>query len=209
MKILFGTTNPNKLERMQKVLRDIDFEVVGLKDVGIEIEVIEDGENPGENALKKARAYHQASGLPTFAADSALYLDKFTDDEQPGLYVRRIYKDEREVSDQELLEYFVTKLAALGGESTGKWVESIALVTGPEKEWVKQVEAPTKFVSKPSPVLKEGNPLSSLQYKSSSEKYESELTPEEIAAKARTTLGEFKSFVLEHLKDITDVKTKK
>ena len=51
MKLLYGTGNPAKLEAMRRRLQSLDIELIGLKDLKMEIPYIEeDGRTPLENA---------------------------------------------------------------------------------------------------------------------------------------------------------------
>ena len=55
MKILYGTGNPAKLEAMRKRLKCLNIQIIGLKEINMEIPTIEeDGVTPLENAKKKA-----------------------------------------------------------------------------------------------------------------------------------------------------------
>lgn len=46
MKILYGTGNKGKLEQMAKIIKlnNLDAEIMGLKDIGFDKDIIEDGE---------------------------------------------------------------------------------------------------------------------------------------------------------------------
>ncbi len=55
MKLLYGTGNPAKLEYIRKCLSQITVEIIGLKDLKMDIpDVPEDGNTPLENARQKA-----------------------------------------------------------------------------------------------------------------------------------------------------------
>jgi XTP/dITP diphosphohydrolase len=73
MKLLFASTNKGKLTEAREILSG--FEILSLVDAGIIIEAAEDGLTFAENALKKAREYCAASGLPAIADDSGLSID--------------------------------------------------------------------------------------------------------------------------------------
>ena len=104
-RILFGTTNQTKKERFQKLFESLDLEIVSPKDLAIHVSVSEDGKTPGENAIRKARAYFSRANVPTFAVDYGLYIDRFPEEKQPGLFVRRIPGAIRErATDAEMLE---------------------------------------------------------------------------------------------------------
>ena len=74
MKVLFATSNETKAKRFSKGLSEKGIEVITLKDIDIDIEVEENGENAIENALIKARAYSKLVDIPVFAMDDNLYL---------------------------------------------------------------------------------------------------------------------------------------
>ena len=87
MKICIASGNRGKIAELQKLLseyiKDIEIELVSLKELGFEGDIVEDGETFEENALIKARAACKASGLPALADDSGLEVDAL--DGQPGI----------------------------------------------------------------------------------------------------------------------------
>ncbi len=76
-RIHLASRNAKKIAEMQRILREHapDLEVVGLDDVAAYDEPVEDQPTFAGNALLKARAGHQATGLPTLADDSGLCVD--------------------------------------------------------------------------------------------------------------------------------------
>lgn len=54
-KIIVASNNKHKIQEIEAILKDIDIEVVSLKDEGIFIEVEEDGTTFKENSYKKAK----------------------------------------------------------------------------------------------------------------------------------------------------------
>src|SRR4030042_4622791 len=74
-RILVATTNPGKQREYRALLRELPAEIVFPDELGIAIEVEEDGATFRENAAKKALALAQASGLTTVADDSGLEVD--------------------------------------------------------------------------------------------------------------------------------------
>jgi XTP/dITP diphosphohydrolase len=85
MKLLLATTNEGKIQELRKILGEEGFELIGLGDWATEVE--ETGETFAENALLKARYYHQVSGLPTVADDSGLEVEALQG--APGVYSAR------------------------------------------------------------------------------------------------------------------------
>ncbi len=73
-RLLFATGNDHKLRELSQILQGT-CELVGMKDVGLEVEVDETGETFEENAVLKAEALMKASGLPTLADDSGLSVE--------------------------------------------------------------------------------------------------------------------------------------
>lgn len=71
-KILLATNNDGKLRSLRVLLGDLPVEVVGPSQLGIDLDVSEDGATYSENARLKALAFAAASGLPSIADDSGL-----------------------------------------------------------------------------------------------------------------------------------------
>ena len=89
-KILFATGNETKAKRFSKGLQEKGIEVITLKDINTEIEVEENGKDAIENAVLKAKAYSKVVDIPVFAMDDNLYLENVPEENQPGMYVRRV-----------------------------------------------------------------------------------------------------------------------
>ena len=87
MKFVLASHNPGKLAEMQSILSGYGVEVVSPAEVGVSLEVEETGGTFGENAMLKAKAYCEASGLPAIADDSGLCVDALTGG--PGVYSAR------------------------------------------------------------------------------------------------------------------------
>ena len=202
-RILFGTTNQTKRERFQKLFESLELEVVGLEDLAIHISAPEDGKTPEENAIRKARAYFSKANMPTFAVDYGLYIDRFPEEKQPGLFVRRIPGATREgATDAEMIEYYVNELRRVGGESEGSWISAIALVVSPHIVFSECLSARTILTSKVSPTLTPGEPLNSLQIVPALKKYKSEMTTgERMEAQDAIDRG-FVEFMRQHVSDL-------
>ena len=80
MRLLFASTNTGKIREIKALLPDIEIVTPGEMNVCVEAE--EAGETFLENAMIKACAYADASGLPTLADDSGLVVDALGG--QPG-----------------------------------------------------------------------------------------------------------------------------
>ena len=87
MKFVLASQNKHKLAEMQSILSAQGVEVVLESDLGLHVEVEETGETFAENAMMKARAVMEASGLPAIADDSGVCVDALNGG--PGIYSAR------------------------------------------------------------------------------------------------------------------------
>lgn len=87
MKFVLASQNKHKLQEMQAILSAHGVEVVLEADLGLHVDVEETGETFAENALLKARAVMEASGLPAIADDSGICCDALNG--APGVYSAR------------------------------------------------------------------------------------------------------------------------
>ena len=72
MKIVLASGNPGKAREVRAALEGIEVELLLPAEAGFEFEVEETGSTYAENALIKARAACEASGLPALADDSGV-----------------------------------------------------------------------------------------------------------------------------------------
>ena len=87
MKFVLASHNKGKLAEMQRILGQLGVEVVLQSDLGLALEPEENGTTFAENAMIKAKAVMQASGLPAIADDSGLCVDALGG--APGIYSAR------------------------------------------------------------------------------------------------------------------------
>jgi XTP/dITP diphosphohydrolase len=87
VKLLIATNNPGKLREYQEILADLPVELVFPADAGLTLDPEETGSTFAENAIIKAQAFAQASGLLTLADDSGLEIDALNG--EPGVYSAR------------------------------------------------------------------------------------------------------------------------
>ncbi|MEX0653430.1 MAG: non-canonical purine NTP pyrophosphatase [Phycisphaeraceae bacterium] len=88
-RIVLATGNPHKLEELQAIFNacahgEAGVELVSLAAVAVDVdEPVEDGATFEANAIKKARHYAAATGLPCLADDSGLAVDALAG--EPGV----------------------------------------------------------------------------------------------------------------------------
>ena len=75
MKLLIATNNNGKLIEFQELLTGLPVELVTPAQIGLDLDVVEDGLTYAENAAKKAIAFAHTSGLVSLADDSGLEVD--------------------------------------------------------------------------------------------------------------------------------------
>ena len=126
MKVLIATKNKGKIEKYSSMLKELNIEFLTLNDINLNIEIEENGKNTTENARIKANAYYKATDMPVLTDDSGLIIDKLPKEKQPGVFVRRY--NGKELSDEEIIDLYSKEIENVGGESTGAFVISIAII---------------------------------------------------------------------------------
>jgi XTP/dITP diphosphohydrolase len=106
-KLLIATNNPGKMVEIQALLGERELELVTPAQLGIALEVAEDGKTYAENALLKGRAFAGASGLVTLADDSGLEVEALGG--QPGLHSAR-YVDRLGATDADRRRQLLERL---------------------------------------------------------------------------------------------------
>lgn len=86
-RFLVATHNKGKLREYQELLQDLEATFIDLDAAGISWDVEETGDSFEENAVLKAKAYAEASGLLTLADDSGLEVDALNG--KPGVRTAR------------------------------------------------------------------------------------------------------------------------
>jgi XTP/dITP diphosphohydrolase len=105
--LLIATNNPGKVRELQDLLKDTGIELITPADIGLSLEVEEDGVTYAENATKKAIAFATASGLVSLADDSGLEVDVL--DGAPGLHSAR-YSTKPGANDADRRAYLLQNL---------------------------------------------------------------------------------------------------
>ena len=110
-KIVFATHNKNKLAEIQNILKDYD--VVGLRDIGCETDIVEDADNLQGNAKIKADFVTGNYHLNCFADDTGLEVEALNG--APGVYSARYAGEDCSYHDN-----VVKLLAAMKGMTNRK-----------------------------------------------------------------------------------------
>lgn len=86
-KLVIASNNSHKIQEIKAVLGDKFREIVGMKDAGLDMDIVEDGDSFYANALIKAKAVSEALNLPALADDSGLVVPGLSG--EPGIYSAR------------------------------------------------------------------------------------------------------------------------
>lgn len=87
-RIVFATGNQNKMKEIRMILADLGMEICSMKELGVDIDIVEDGSSFEENAEIKARAVSRyLQDDIVLADDSGLEIDYL--DKAPGIYSAR------------------------------------------------------------------------------------------------------------------------
>lgn len=128
--LLIATTSAGKLREWRGLLADVPFELLRLRDVGIEFDVEETGRTFAANARLKAEAYGRASGLLTLAEDSGLTVAALGG--APGVFSARWEGDDYEHKNRKLIELLDGKA---GAERACRYVCVVVLRQPGGHEW--------------------------------------------------------------------------
>jgi XTP/dITP diphosphohydrolase len=133
--LLVATTNQGKFAEVQAFLKNLPLTILSLKSLGGWPAVVEDGATFKENALKKARALAEYSGMLALADDSGLEVDALNG--APGIYSARYGGEEG--NDDKNNEKLLRELQSVAEEKrSARFVCALALCAPKSrgmKEW--------------------------------------------------------------------------
>ena len=97
-KMIFASNNRGKLKEIKSIFDNYDIK--GLKECGIDVDVLEDKETFYENASKKAHEIFTIAKEAVIADDSGLCVEALND--WPGVYTHRFLGDDKSDHDRNL-----------------------------------------------------------------------------------------------------------
>ena len=123
--IIFATGNEGKMKEVRMILKDLNCEVKSLKEMNIDVDIIEDGKTFEENAIIKARTIAEYSNTIVLADDSGLEVDYL--DKAPGILSARFMGEDTPYTVKN--NAIIDKLKdAKGNERSARFVCAIACV---------------------------------------------------------------------------------
>ena len=130
MKVVLASKNKHKLIEISKITEKFDMELVLQSELGIDIDVEENGTTFEENSLIKARAVMEATGLPALADDSGIAVDALNG--EPGIYSAR-YGFDDSLDDWGRLELLLKNTEQVpDGQRQAQFVCVITMITPDE-----------------------------------------------------------------------------
>ena len=177
--VLFATGNASKVARYKDKLLERGIVLKSLKDIDVDIDVDENGSTAIENATIKAKAYNEASNLPTMATDDTMYIVGIPEEKQPGIFVRRV--NGKRLNDQEMIDYYTGLVKEYGkdGKLDTKWILGMVIIKDGKVYTHEEITSEYYILDTPAKDMREGYPLSSILFNKKANKYDIYLTEED------------------------------
>ncbi len=128
--LLYATQNPGKLMEMRALAATMDLEIAAPGDLGVSVDVPEDGATLEENAIQKALAYLSAldgADVVVLGDDTGVEIDAL--DGEPGIHVRR-WNGTR-MTDEEIITLCMTRMAGVPAGQRGAQFRTVFAIAAP------------------------------------------------------------------------------
>lgn len=93
MKLIFATNNLNKVQEIRQVVGNL-FEIISLKEAGIDIDIPEPYDTLDANATEKSTVIHRLTGVSCFSEDTGLEVKALNG--EPGVKSARYAGNDRD-----------------------------------------------------------------------------------------------------------------
>jgi XTP/dITP diphosphohydrolase len=122
--LLIATNNKGKVAEIKALLNDLGLTLLTPAELGLVLEIPEDGQTYAENASKKAVAFAQASGMTALGDDSGLEVDALGGG--PGLHSHR-FSPLPNATDADRRRYLLEKLQGQQRPWTARFRATVAV----------------------------------------------------------------------------------
>ncbi len=126
---VLATANPDKAQEIRAILDGLDVTLIPRPDDVPE--VIEDGETLEDNALLKARALCEATGMAAIADDTGLFVDALNG--APGVYSARYAGEDATYADN--CAKMLRELTSVDAAKRTARFRTVAAVAYPDGSW--------------------------------------------------------------------------
>ena len=127
MKVVLASKNKHKLEEIRQITDKFGMDLILQSELGVDIDVEENGTTFEENSFIKADAVMKATGLPALADDSGIAVDALNG--EPGIYSARYGFDDSLDDRGRLLLLLKNTRHVPEGQRQAKFVCVITMVT--------------------------------------------------------------------------------
>ena len=107
MKVIFATSNLNKLKEVRAIIPSCLIEFITLRELGDNDDVVEDGKTFEENAYIKAKHFFDKYNMPIMAEDSGICCSGL--DGKPGIFSARYSGKGSKENNKKLIKELVGK----------------------------------------------------------------------------------------------------
>ena len=119
-----ATNNQKKLKEIQRILDSFGITAKTLRELGVDVEIGENGTTFEENAVIKAKTIAQITNLPAISDDSGLEVDALNG--APGVYTARFAGEN--ATDDENIDKLLASLEGLEKQDrTARFVSAVCL----------------------------------------------------------------------------------
>lgn len=132
MKIILATHNNDKCKEMMAALADLNAEFLSLVDFPQVGEIVEDGETLTENAIIKAKAVFDITGIPAISDDTGLSVDALYG--APGVYSARYAG--KNATYAENVEKLMSEMKDVAPENRGAQFQTIMVYIDKDMELI-------------------------------------------------------------------------
>jgi XTP/dITP diphosphohydrolase len=123
-RLLIATNNKGKVAEIKALLESLGLSLLTPAELGLRLEIPEDGLTYAENASKKALAFSKASGMIALGDDSGLEVDALGG--QPGLHSHR-FSPQPDATDADRRKYLLKKLHGYHRPWTARFRATVAV----------------------------------------------------------------------------------
>jgi XTP/dITP diphosphohydrolase len=123
-KLLIATNNIGKVDEIKALLDGLGLTLLTPADVGLALEVVEDGQTYAENAARKALAFAQAGRMIALSDDSGLEVDALGG--LPGVISHR-FNPITDANDADRRSYLLERLVGKPRPWTARFQATIAI----------------------------------------------------------------------------------
>jgi XTP/dITP diphosphohydrolase len=127
-RLIFASNNEGKIKEVKQLLHDFPIKVESLKDIGIQVNIIEDQESFEKNALKKATEIMKITGKWVLSDDSGLEVDALNG--QPGVYSARFAGEK--ASDEENNQKLLRMMQQIPDSKRGAQFRCVVALVSPK-----------------------------------------------------------------------------